>query len=71
MGGIDSQGFKLFEELFVKGFYALQRHVEGLGAIVQVPHTRTLHITTRLFHSYSSHKDPHNPVLAFHLTRSS
>ena len=36
MGGVDSAGFKQFEELFVKGFYALQRHADGLGAIVQV-----------------------------------
>ena len=36
MGGVDSAGFKQFEELFVKGFYALQRHADGLAAIVQV-----------------------------------
>ena len=36
MGGIDSPAFKMFEDLFVRGFYALQKHVEGLSAIVQV-----------------------------------
>ena len=38
MGGINSPAFKMFEDLFVRGFYALQKHVEGLGAIVQVRH---------------------------------
>ena len=39
MGGINSPAFKMFEDLFVRGFYALQKHVEGLGAIVQVRHS--------------------------------
>ena len=43
MGGVDSAGFKQFEELFVKGFYALQRHADGLGAIVQVTYSMPLH----------------------------
>jgi phosphatidylinositol 4-kinase B len=36
MGGVDSPAFKQFEDHFVKGFYALQKHVEGLSAIVQL-----------------------------------
>jgi hypothetical protein len=36
MGGIDSQSFKMFEDLFVRGFYALQKHAEGLSAVVEV-----------------------------------
>jgi len=36
MGGIDSYGFKLFEDLFVRGFFALQKHIDGLIAIIQV-----------------------------------
>ena len=36
MGGIDSYGFKLFEDLFIKGFNALQKHIDGLVAIIQV-----------------------------------
>lgn len=36
MGGVDSPMFALFEELFVKGFLALQKHLDGLLAIVQV-----------------------------------
>lgn len=28
--------FVLFEDLFVRGFQALQKHVEGLAAIVQL-----------------------------------
>jgi hypothetical protein len=36
MGGIDSPSFKMFEDLFVRGFYALQKHAEGLSAVVEV-----------------------------------
>lgn len=36
MGGIDSYGFKLFEDLFVRGFFALQKHIDGLITIIQV-----------------------------------
>ena len=34
MGGLDSNGFKLFEDLFVRGFYALQKHID---AVVNYP----------------------------------
>lgn len=36
MGGIDSYGFKMFEDLFVKGFFAMQKHADGLIAILQL-----------------------------------
>lgn len=36
MGGLDSEAFKTFEDLFVRGFAALQRHTDGLSAIVEV-----------------------------------
>ncbi len=36
MGGINSYGFKMFEDLFIKGFFALQKHVDGLIAIIQL-----------------------------------
>ena len=36
LGGMDSSAFALFQELFTKGFFALQRHVEGIAAIVQL-----------------------------------
>jgi hypothetical protein len=36
MGGVDSIAFKQFEDLFVRGFFALQKHVDALCTIVQV-----------------------------------
>ena len=36
MGGIDSYGFKMFEDLFVKGFFAIQKNLDGLISIIQV-----------------------------------
>jgi hypothetical protein len=36
IGGPDSQMFALFEDLFVRGFQALQKHADGLAAIVQL-----------------------------------
>lgn len=36
IGGLNSQMFALFEDLFVRGFLALQKHVEGLSAIVSL-----------------------------------
>lgn len=36
LGGLDSQYFRMFEDLFVRGFLALQKHVDGLVAIVQL-----------------------------------
>ena len=36
MGGIDSAAFKSFEDLFLRGFYALKKHVDGLSAVVQL-----------------------------------
>ena len=35
LGGVDSAAFKSFEELFIKGFVALQKHVDGMYAIIQ------------------------------------
>lgn len=35
LGGVDSAAFKQFEELFIKGFLAIQKHVDGMFAIVQ------------------------------------
>lgn len=36
LGGPDSPAFKQFQDLFVRGFYAMQKHVEGLTAIVKL-----------------------------------
>lgn len=36
IGGPDSQMFALFEDLFVRGFQALQKHVDGFFAMVQL-----------------------------------
>eukprot|EP00981_Chlorochromonas_danica_P004902 scaffold988_cov165-Ochromonas_danica.AAC.4 len=36
LGGLDSPNFRLFEDLFVRGFLALQKHLDGLCAIVQL-----------------------------------
>jgi len=36
MGGVDSAAFKSFEDLFLRGFLALQKHIDGLTSIVQV-----------------------------------
>lgn len=36
LGGVESAAFKQFEELFIKGFLAIQKHVDGMFAIVQV-----------------------------------
>jgi len=36
LGGLDSDGFKKFEDLFLKGFYALRKHLAGIIAIVQL-----------------------------------
>ena len=36
IGGIDSPLFHMFEDLFLRGFLALQKHIEGLSAIVQL-----------------------------------
>lgn len=36
MGGVESQAFKMFEDLFVRGFFALQKHSDALAAIVQL-----------------------------------
>lgn len=36
LGGIDSPLFHMFEDLFLRGFLALQKHLEGLSAIVQL-----------------------------------
>jgi phosphatidylinositol kinase/protein kinase (PI-3 family) len=36
LGGIDSPAFKKFESLFVNGFLALQKNINGLFAIIKV-----------------------------------
>lgn len=36
MGGLDSPTFSMFQDLFVRGFYALQKHVEELATIVHL-----------------------------------
>jgi phosphatidylinositol 4-kinase len=36
LDGIDSPLFRSFEDLFLRGFLALQRHVEALVSIVQL-----------------------------------
>jgi phosphatidylinositol 4-kinase len=36
LGGLDSVAFKTFEDLFVRGFFALQKHVDAICTIVQV-----------------------------------
>lgn len=40
MGGVDSAAFRLFEDLFLKGFTALRGHVDNLSAIIQVKNAR-------------------------------
>lgn len=44
MGGFDSTAFAAFEELFTKGFLALQKHIDGLTAIIQVTVLPTFYI---------------------------
>ena len=36
LGGFHSPAFKQFEDLFVRGYFALQKHQEALAAIVQL-----------------------------------
>lgn len=36
LGGLDSAAFKAFEDLFLRGFLALQRHHEALCAVVEL-----------------------------------
>jgi hypothetical protein len=36
LGGVDSAAFRQFEDLFLRGFLALQRHAEALSAIAQL-----------------------------------
>jgi phosphatidylinositol kinase/protein kinase (PI-3 family) len=36
LGGPDSEDFKLFQDLFLRGFLALQKHIDGITAIIQV-----------------------------------
>ena len=36
LGGLDSDAMVMFQDLFLRGFFALQRHTEGLAAIVQL-----------------------------------
>lgn len=37
LGGPDSEDFKLFQDLFLRGFLALQKHIDGITSIIQVP----------------------------------
>ena len=36
MGGVDSEDFKAFQDLFLRGFLALQKHIDGVTSIIQV-----------------------------------
>ena len=36
MGGVDSSTFKMFENLFVRGFLALQKHIDEISAVVEL-----------------------------------
>lgn len=49
MGGVDSAAFKSFEDLFLRGFLAMQKHIDGLTSIVQVIY----HPALTLSHSLS------------------
>ena len=33
LGGLDSDNMRMFQDLFMRGFFALQQHTEGLAAI--------------------------------------
>ena len=36
LGGLDSAAFKAFEDLFVRGFFVMQKHQDALCALVEV-----------------------------------
>ncbi len=36
LGGLDSDNMRMFQDLFMRGFFALQQHTEGLAAIVHL-----------------------------------
>ena len=36
LGGLDSEAMKTFQRLFIKGFFALQKHVEAIATIVKL-----------------------------------
>lgn len=36
LGGVDSQHFKLFEDLFMQGFQALQKHQSSIVTLAEV-----------------------------------
>lgn len=36
MGGVESEAFKTFQDLFLKGFLVLQKHVDSITSIIQV-----------------------------------
>jgi phosphatidylinositol 4-kinase B len=36
LGGLDSIPFKMFEDLFVRAFFALQKHLNAICAVVEV-----------------------------------
>lgn len=44
MGGVDSEDFKTFQDLFLRGFLALQKHIDGITSIIQVQLESILHI---------------------------
>ncbi len=35
-GNVDSPLFRLFEDLFIRGFLAIQKHVDGIASIIQL-----------------------------------
>lgn len=56
MGGVDSAAFKSFEDLFLRGFLAMQKHIDGLTSIVQVIYhpALTLSVCLCVFILYTS-----------------
>jgi phosphatidylinositol 4-kinase len=36
LGGVSSPYFALFEDLFVEGYLALQRHIDSIGVLAEV-----------------------------------
>lgn len=42
LGGLESAEFRLFEDLLIRGFFAIRKHIEELAAMVQVPRTNYL-----------------------------
>ena len=59
LGGVDSTAFKTFEDLFVRGFFILQKHQEAICALVEVCKWETVNVlyvykTTNCSHPFTS-----------------